>query len=50
MKAEENVETNFYVKNSDDGSTIELVDNVEMTNDFKQNVCLPYFKDIYKVL
>ncbi len=39
----------FYVKPSEDNESIELVENFEMTNDFKQHVCLPYFKDLHKV-
>jgi len=39
----------FYVKPSENIESIEVVENFEMTNDFKQLVCLPYFKDLHKV-
>ncbi len=39
----------FYMKSSEDSESIELVENFGMTNEFKQFVCLPYFKDVYKV-
>lgn len=43
------VKSGFYVKSAENSESIELVETFEMTNDFKQNVCLPYFKDVYKV-
>ena len=39
----------FYIKASPEKDSIEIIDNIEMTNDFKQYVCFPYFQDIYKV-
>lgn len=46
----EEIKSGFYVKSSKDNESIEIVDNFEMTNEFKQLVCLPYFKDLYKVI
>ncbi|MDR3736444.1 MAG: hypothetical protein P4L10_13025 [Acidobacteriaceae bacterium] len=41
--------SDFYMKSTEDNSeTIEIMDNFEMTNEFKQHVCLPYFKDLHK--
>ena len=37
------------MKSSDTNESIEVVENFEMTNEFKQLVCLPYFKDLHKV-
>ena len=49
MQAETSeMNSGFYVKSSEGSETIEIVEK-EMTNDFKQQVCLPYFKDLYKV-
>lgn len=48
-KESDEVKCNFYTKASEDNKTIEIVDNCEINNDYKQSVCLPYFKDIYKV-
>jgi hypothetical protein len=45
----EEVKSGFYVKSSENSESIEIIENFEMTNDFKQLVCLPYFKDVYKV-
>ena len=45
----EELKSNFYTKSSTDDKNIELIENCEITNEFKQNVCLPYFKDLYKV-
>ena len=28
---------------------IEVVDNFEYSDDYKKKVCLPYFKDLYRV-
>lgn len=42
--------SDFYVRTSESAESIELVENYEMTNEFKQQVCLPYFKDIHKVV
>jgi hypothetical protein len=39
----------FYVKPLEDNESIEIVENFEMSNEFKQFVCLPYFKDVFKV-
>ena len=39
----------FHVKSSESSESIEIVETFEMTNEFKQLVCLPYFKDIFKV-
>ena len=44
-----NVGRTFFTKPSEDSKTIEVVDSGDLTNDFKQLVCLPYFKDIFKV-
>lgn len=46
----EGVKGNFYTRLEANCKSIEIVENCELTNDFKQNVCLPYFKDAYKVL
>ena len=40
---------NFYLKSSNKNESIELIENYEFTNEFKKEVCLPYFKEIYKV-
>ena len=45
----EEVKSEFYVKSCKDGESIEIFENFEMTNEFKQLVCLPYFKDLCKV-
>lgn len=45
----EELKSRFYVKPGEDSQSIELVENFEMTNDFKQLVCLPFFKDLHKV-
>ncbi len=51
MKPEgEEVKSGFYVKTSEDNKTFEIVENFELTNEYKQHVCLPYFKDIHKVV
>jgi len=47
--ASHNEISNFYFKKSTDSDAIELIEGTEFTNDFKQNVCIPYFRDIYKV-
>ena len=39
----------FYVKTSEDSKSFEIVENFELTNEYKQHVCLPYFKEVYKV-
>jgi hypothetical protein len=49
MQALDNYSATFYTKSSTDSKIIELVDNYDLTNDFKQLIYLPYFKDIYKV-
>ena len=49
MQAEsQEMNSGFYVKSSEGSESIEIVEK-EMTNEFKQQVCLPYFKDLYKV-
>lgn len=48
--ANEEIKSGFYVKSTEDNESIEIIENFEMTNDFKQLVCLPYFKDLFKVL
>ena len=45
----EEIKSAFYVKPAEAGESIEIFENFEMTNDFKQLVCLPYFRDLYKV-
>jgi len=45
----EELTCNFYTKSSEDNKTIEIVDNCEINNSYKQSVCLPYFKNIYIV-
>ena len=40
----------FHIKANTEEDIIFLQDNVEMPNEFKQNVCLPYFKDLFKVI
>ena len=44
-------ETNggYYVKSTEGSESIEIMEK-EMTSEFKQQVCLPYFKDLYKVI
>lgn len=53
MSSKENLEKNanseFYVKPTDNNESIEMIDNFEMTNEFKQKVCIPYFGEIHKV-
>jgi len=46
----EEIKSAFYVKPSENKDSIELVENYEMSNEFKQLVCLPYFVDVFKVL
>lgn len=41
--------SSFYVKPSEDQKTVEVFDSFELTNEFKHEVCVPYFNDIYKV-
>lgn len=48
MQPLDNFSATFYAISND--KTIELVDNYHLTNEFKQLVCLPYFKDIFRVL
>ena len=31
------------------GKTIELIENIESSEEYKLHVCLPYFTDIFKV-
>jgi hypothetical protein len=50
MEQKTEANSDFYVKSSEAEESIEFVENYEMTNDFKQLVCLPYFKDLHKVL
>jgi len=50
MQQKTEANSDFYVKGSEEGEKIEFVENYEMTNDFKQLVCLPYFKELHKVL
>ncbi len=45
----EEVKSTFYLKPSVDKQSLEVVDSYEMTNDYKQSVCLPYFKEVHKV-
>ena len=45
----EEIKSTFYVKPSEDKLSIEVMDSFELSNEFKQMVCLPYFKDVYKV-
>lgn len=40
----------FHIKASTEEDKIFLQDNVELSNEFKQKVCLPYFKDLFKVI
>lgn len=49
MQASAEANSDFYVKSGESAESIEFVENYEMTNDFKQLVCLPYFKDLHKV-
>jgi len=39
----------FYIKASPEKENIEIIDNIEMSNEFKQYVCIPYFQDIFSV-
>jgi len=39
----------FYIKASPEKDNIEIIDNIEMSNEFKQYICIPYFQDIFKV-
>ena len=32
------------------GNTIELIENIESSEEYKLHVCLPYFNDIFKVV
>jgi hypothetical protein len=48
--ANHDIKSGFYVKPDAESESIEIVENFEMTNEFKQLVCLPYFKDLYKDL
>lgn len=50
MQSTTDAHSDFYVKSSESADSIEFIENYEMTNDFKQLVCLPYFKNIHKVL
>ncbi len=50
MQPSSEVKSGFYVKPTETNESIEVVENFEMTNEFKQLVCLPYFKDLHKVL
>ncbi len=45
----EEVKSTFYLKLAADSQSIEVVDSYEMTNEYKQTICLPYFKDVFKV-
>jgi hypothetical protein len=49
QKANEEIKSGFYVKPGENSESMEIVENFEMTNDFKELVCLPYFKDLFKV-
>jgi len=40
----------FTLKTKLDTDKVEMLMSLELTNDFKQNICMPYFKDIYKVI
>lgn len=48
--ANQEIKSGFYVKPDVENDSIEIFENFEMTNEFKQLVCLPYFKDLYKDL
>lgn len=50
MEAKIEANSDFYLKSSEAADSIEFVENYEMTNEFKQQICLPYFKDLHKVL
>ena len=49
MQPSSEAKSGFYVKPTESSESIEMVENFEMTNEFKQLVCLPYFKDLHKV-
>lgn len=49
MEVKTEANSDFYVKSSEADDSIEFVENYEMTNEFKQQICLPYFKDLHKV-
>lgn len=50
MKLTNEIKSDFYMKPTESSETIEVVENFEMTNEFKQHICLPYFKDLHKVV
>ena len=41
---------NFYTKLEVNCKNIVIIENCKITDEFTQNVCLPYFKDLYKVI
>jgi len=43
------IQGNFYTKLEANSNNIVIIENCKITNEFTQNVCLPYFKDLYKV-
>ena len=40
----------FMVKQEFETNTLELIEKYENLEDFKKNICLPYFQHIYKVI
>jgi hypothetical protein len=50
VEGEQKRKGEFYVKAGADGEQIELIDTFESSDEFKRKVCLPYFKDIFKVI
>lgn len=49
METDSNPSSDFVVKSSGSPEAIELVDNLEFTDDYKRLVCLPYFEELHKV-
>ena len=43
------IRSTFMVKPAPDGKFLELIENFEITNDFKDHVIVPYLKQKYRV-
>lgn len=44
------IRSSFVMKPTADGKSIEVIENFEMTNDYKDLVVVPYFKQKFRVI
>ena len=45
----EEIKSSFMVKSRESDKSIEVIDNFEMTKEFRDLVVIPYFKEKYEV-